>query len=136
MSTGSPETKDGEGEGGGREETAMTVEMPGALSHKALSRAFVLDSNSEWVTVATGVTVTEQFEDGNSLTVSLHEEHDLVTVLFSTCFQKTQEITRQQGMWLALCAVHLAATVVTWTSIDGSDVALSFESVEGCDDFW
>jgi hypothetical protein len=91
---------------------------------KALSRAFVLDSNSEWVVVATGVTVTELSEDGQVLTASLHDEVDTNTILFSTSFHKDQDIVRQQ------------ATVVTWTSADGSDVALSFENEVGLDHFW
>ena len=63
----------------------------------SLARAFLLDTNSEWITVATGNAVPELSEDGRSLTLSLHEEHDSSMVLFSTTFHKDQDVVRQQG---------------------------------------
>lgn len=64
----------------------------------SLARAFVLDANSEWVTVATGVAIPELSEDGQTLTVALHEEGEHTAVLFSATFHKDQDISRQQGM--------------------------------------
>jgi acetylornithine/succinyldiaminopimelate/putrescine aminotransferase len=77
----------------------MSAEDSGGLGgdrKDALARAFILDANSEWVTVATGVAVTEVGEETPTLTVSLHDEAD-ESVLFSTTFHKDQDIARQQG---------------------------------------
>ena len=62
-----------------------------------LARAFVLDANSEWITLATGHCICELSEDGSLFNMSLHDEIDSKLVLFSTTFHKEQEITRQQG---------------------------------------
>lgn len=98
----------------------------------ALARAFILDTNSEWMTVATGMVVCEMGgPDATIMTLTLNDESQPDTILFSTTFHhqghredEGEKCTRQQ------------ATVVTWTTADGSDVALSFESASSCDDFW
>lgn len=120
------------------EETLQRLEDSVIEKKKTLARAFILDSNNEWVTVATGVAVSDLAEDGTSLNVSLvdeaaanlpvgeHGDTPVVSTrtLFSASFHRDQEIIRQQ------------ATVVTWTATDGTDIALSFENEEGCDIFW
>lgn len=88
-------------EGGqGNGETAAATGgagLGGAPTGSSLARAFVLDANNEWATVATGVAAAELSEDGRTLTVSLHEEGASHAVLFSTTFHKEHEISRQQG---------------------------------------
>lgn len=119
------------------EEALQRLEDSIRERQKTLARAFILDSNNEWVTVATGMTVSDLAEDGSSLNVSLVGEGAAAggggpdtasgaasCTLFSASFHRDQEIVRQQ------------ATVVTWTATDGTDVALSFENEEGCDIFW
>lgn len=69
-------------------------------SNNTLARAFVLDTDSEWVTVATGVTVLNVAADESSLMVSLNDEGEVHKVLFSTTFHRGQDITRQQGLHL------------------------------------
>lgn len=83
------------------EETFVPGPHEPATAVNTLARAFVLDANSEWITVATGNATSELSEDGRSLTLSLHEEHDANMVLFSTTFHKEQDILRQQGTSLS-----------------------------------
>lgn len=63
----------------------------------SLARAFLLDKDNEWVTVATGHTVLQLSEDGKALTASLHDENNPESVLFSATFHKDQDVSRQQG---------------------------------------
>lgn len=81
----------------------------GGAPNSSLARAFVLDANNEWATVATGVAAAELSEDGRTLTVSLHEEGASHAVLFSTTFHKEHEISRQQGtpVWEARQAAFM-----------------------------
>ena len=106
------------------EETLERLENSLVNARDTLARAFVLDSNNEWATLATGLAICELSEDEHTLQVSLHETDDARTPLFSTTFHKEQDVARQQP------------TVVTWNANDGTDVALSFEHELGCDIFW
>lgn len=88
----------GGGEGGSSSSSISLSEMErDDKNMPALARAFVLDQSSEWVPVATGVAHTELSEEGDSLSLSLHEETNDKMILFSASFPLTQEISRQQG---------------------------------------
>lgn len=56
--------------------------------------------------------------------IRLRAEEDTCLVLFTATFHKNQELSIQNE------------TVLTWTTPDGDDAALSFESIEGCQEFW
>lgn len=115
------------------------------LSKFTLARAFILDQDSEWNTLATGAIHTEISADGELLIISLLDlnsiyknKFDIASSIikhlssgkpeikryFSTSFSRTQEVIRQQ------------ATVITWVLDDGADGALSFENESACDSFW
>lgn len=60
-------------------------------------------------------------------------------VLFTATFHKDQEVGIQNGKSISVLhclLILLVDTVITWTTIDGDDAALSFETSEGCDEFW
>lgn len=54
----------------------------------------------------------------------MRAEEDTSLVLFTAYFHKNQEIGVQNE------------TVLTWTTLDGDEAALSFESSTGCEEFW
>lgn len=56
--------------------------------------------------------------------IRLRAEEDTSLVLFTAYFHKNQEIGVQND------------TVLTWTTLDGDEAALSFESSIGCEEFW
>lgn len=56
--------------------------------------------------------------------IRLRAEEDTSLVLFTAYFHKNQEISVQNE------------TVLTWTTLDGDEAALSFESSMGCEEFW
>ena len=56
--------------------------------------------------------------------IRLRAEEDTSLVLFTAYFHKSQEIGVQND------------TVLTWTTLDGVEAALSFESSIGCEEFW
>ena len=56
--------------------------------------------------------------------IRLRAEEDTSLVLFTAYFHKNQEIGVQNE------------TVLTWTTLDGDEAALSFESSTGCEEFW
>ena len=74
---------------------------------RPLARAFVLDSNSEWVTVATGLAIATISADEQKLTVALHDDNDSNMVLFSTTFHREQDIVRQQGFGQEMITAEL-----------------------------
>lgn len=70
----------------------------------------------------------------------MRAEEDVSLVLHTAYFHKGQEVGIQNGKYSKKKTKStlqlLVETVLTWTTLDGDEAALSFESPIGCEEFW
>ena len=69
--------------------------------------------------------------------IRIRSEDDHSLVLFTATYHKDQEVGIQNGKKRPLkLSTYFVDTVLTWTTFDGDEAALSFETTEGCNEFW
>lgn len=107
-------------------------------------RLFRADGDS-WLDMGTGTCVLlllkGQTDDSepwpDRLILQFHDESNPETIFCESILSVDPlSVSRQQGRWIPTLPSLIVETVIIWKSEEGADLAVSLETVQGCEQLW